>query len=68
MSQTATTLTGGQHGTKWIGGLTIASAIISSLDPNMLPPSWLPWVSGALGAITLARGVINTQNAQKPQS
>jgi len=58
------TLTGGKHGTKWIGALTIASAILSGIDPSTLPPSWLPWITGVAGAVTLARGAINSQNAQ----
>lgn len=66
MSDTATALTGGQHGTKWAGALTVASSILSGLDPSVLPPQWLPYIGTALGAITLARGFINTRNAQTP--
>jgi hypothetical protein len=66
MSDTATNLTGGKHGTKLAGTLIVASSVLSGIDPTMLPPSWLPWFTGFLGALTVARGVINTQNAQKP--
>jgi hypothetical protein len=61
----ATTLTGGKHGTKWIGGITIASAVLSSVDPTTLPPSWLPWVTGVAGLLTIVRGMVNTANAQR---
>lgn len=64
MNDTATILTGGEHGTKWAGVLTIASSIISGLNPSTLPPSWLPYIGTALGAITLARGFVNSKNAQ----
>lgn len=37
MSTPATTLTGGKHGTKWIGGLAVASAVVSGIDPSALP-------------------------------
>jgi hypothetical protein len=67
MSNTATTLTGGKHGTKLIGGLTIASAVLSSIDPGTLPPSWLPWVTGVSGLLMLVRGAVNTQNINTPQ-
>lgn len=51
MSETtnvATTLTGGQHGTKWSGALVIASSILSGIDPSTLPPQWLPYIGTAL--------------------
>lgn len=63
-NSTATTLTGGTHGTKWIGILTAASSIFSGLDPSVLPPSWLPFIGTAFGLLTLARGFINTKNAK----
>lgn len=59
---TATTLTGGQHGTKVAGALTAASSILSGIDPTVLPPSWLPYIGAVLGLLTLARGFINTKN------
>lgn len=65
---TATTLTGGKHGTKIAGGLIIASSVLSSIDPSTLPPAWLPYFTGFLGALAFARGFINTKNAQPPQS
>lgn len=65
MSDPATTLTGGQHGTKVLGALTIASSILSGLDPSTLPPQWLPYIGTGLGLITLARGFINTKNQQR---
>lgn len=61
-----TTLTGGTHGTKWLAGLTIASSILSGLDPSTLPPQWLPYIGTGLGLITLARGFINSKNTQQP--
>lgn len=67
MSETktvATTLTGGQHGTKWAGALTLASSIVAGIDPSTLPPQWLPYIGTVFGAITLARGFINSRNAQ----
>lgn len=66
MNDAATTATGGKHGTKWLAGLTIASSIISGIDPSTLPPQWLPYIGTGLGLITLARGFINTRNAQQP--
>jgi len=60
MSDAAVTLTGGKHGTKWIGALTTATAIISGLDPTLLPPSWLPYVAGVAGVLTVIRGVVNS--------
>lgn len=65
MSDVATTATGGKHGTKWLGALTTASAIIAGIDPTVLPPSWLPYIGTGLGLITLARGFINTKNQQQ---
>ena len=65
MNDTATILPGGQHGTKWVGTLTLASSILAGIDPATLPPSWLPYIGTAFGAITLARGFINTRNAQR---
>lgn len=65
MSDTATTLTGGTHGTKLLGTLATASAVISGIDPSVLPPSWLPYFTGALGLMTLLRGFVNTKNAAK---
>jgi hypothetical protein len=67
MNNTATILTGGQHGTKWAGILTIASSILSGIDPSTLPPSWLPYIGAVLGAITFARGFVNTANAAKKE-
>lgn len=64
MSEVATALTGGKHGTKWIGGLMTASAVISGIDPSILPPSWLPYFVGFAGLLTLARGAVNTANQQ----
>lgn len=66
MSDTATKLTGGKHGTKVIGGLTVATAVLSSIDPSTLPPSWLPWVTGLAGLLTMVRGAVNTANTPKP--
>lgn len=68
MSNAATTLTGGQHGTKWAGALTIASSIIAGIDPATLPPEWLPYIGTVFGALTLVRGFVNTKNQQKSQS
>ena len=65
MSDAATIATGGKHGTKWIGILTTASAVIAGIDPTVLPPSWLPYIGTGLGLITLARGFINTRNASQ---
>lgn len=62
MSTPATTLTGGKHGTKWIGGLAVASAVVSGIDPSALPPSWLPWFTGVAGILMMVRGAVNTQN------
>lgn len=64
----ATTLTGGKNGTKWIGGLMTASAVLSGIDPSVLPPSWLPWFMGIAGLLMLLRGAVNTANinAQNP--
>lgn len=62
MSDPATTLTGGKHGTKWIGALTTASAIISGLDPTVIPPKWLPVFMGVAGILTVVRGAVNTAN------
>jgi hypothetical protein len=58
----ATTLTGGKHGSKWIGGITMASAVLAGVDPSTLPPSWLPWITAISGALMLVRGSINTAN------
>lgn len=63
-SNAATVATGGKHGTKWIGGLTTAAAVISGIDPSVLPPSWLPWFMGAAGILTVLRGTVNTKNQQ----
>lgn len=57
-----TTATGGTHGTKVLGALATASAVISRIDPTVLPPSWIPYVGGFLGLMTLVRGFINTKN------
>jgi hypothetical protein len=65
MSDAATTLTGGQHGTKVLGTLATATAVISGIDPTLLPPSWLPYFGGVLGLLTLVRGFVNTKNQQK---
>lgn len=62
-ASTATTLTGGTHGTKILGALATASGVISGIDPSLLPPSWLPYFTSVLGLLTLARGFINTKNA-----
>jgi hypothetical protein len=59
-----TTLTGGKNGTKWIGGITVASAVLSGIDPSTLPPSWLPWFTGIAGVLMLVRGTVNSANAQ----
>jgi hypothetical protein len=67
MNNMATTVTGGSHGTKWLGILTIASSVLSGLDPSVLPPSWLPYIGTGLGLLTLARGFINTQSAMPPK-
>jgi hypothetical protein len=64
MNDTATTLTGGQHGTKVLGALTTASAILAGIDPSVLPPQWLPYIGTAMGLLTLARGFINTKNSK----
>jgi hypothetical protein len=61
----ATTLTGGKHGTKWIGGLLTASAVLSGVDPSLLPPSWLPYFMGLAGLLTVVRGAVNTANQPK---
>lgn len=59
----ASNLTGGTHGTKWVGLLTMASSILAGIDPSVLPPSWLPYIGTGLGLVTLARGFINTKNS-----
>jgi hypothetical protein len=64
VNNTATTLTGGTHGTKVVGLLTAASSILAGIDPTVLPPSWLPYIGTVLGLFTLARGFINTKNGQ----
>lgn len=64
MNDTATTLTGGQHGTKLAGALIIATNILSSVDPNVLPPQWATYIGTALGLLTLARGFVNSKNIQ----
>ncbi len=64
MSDAATVATGGKHGTKWLGALTAASAVIAGIDPAVLPPAWLPYIGTGLGLITLVRGFINTKNSQ----
>lgn len=61
---TATTLTGGKHGTKLAGAITVASAILSGIDPSVLPPSYLPYIAGLMGLLTIARGFVNTSNQQ----
>lgn len=63
---TAVTLTGGKHGTKWIGGLLTAFGALSSIDPSMLPPSWLPYIALAGGLATVVRGAVNTANSSQP--
>jgi hypothetical protein len=65
MSDTATNLTGGSHGTKVIGAIATATSVISGIDPALLPPSWLPYFGGVLGLLTLVRGFVNTKNQQK---
>lgn len=60
----ATTLTGGSSGTKVIGALTTAAAVIAGIDPSVLPPSWLPYFMGIAGILTLVRGIVNTKNQQ----
>lgn len=65
MMNAATTLTGGKHGTKWIGGLLTASAVLSGVDPSVLPPSWLPYFMGLAGLLTVVRGAVNTANQPK---
>ena len=61
---TATALTGGTHGTKWIGTALALAGAISGVDPAVLPPSWLPWVAGIGGVAALVRGFVNTSNQQ----
>lgn len=65
MSDTATTATGGKHGTKLIGTITTATAVLSALDPTVLPPSWLPYFMGVAGILTVLRGVVNTKNQRQ---
>lgn len=64
MSDTATTITGGTHGTKVLGAIGTATAILSGIDPSVVPPSWLPYMGTVLGLLTLARGFINTKNSR----
>ena len=62
---TATIVTGGTHGTKWIGGAIAAAGSLSQIDPALLPPSWLPYVAILGGLATLCRGFVNTTNTQQ---
>jgi hypothetical protein len=62
MNETATTLTGGRHGTKWLGALTAVSGILQGIDPTAIPPNWLPYITGFLGLATVVRGVVNSSN------
>lgn len=55
------------HTTKVIGGLTTATAVLSGIDPSVLPPSWLPWFMGIAGLLTFLRGAVNTANIRDRQ-
>lgn len=69
MNDVATTLTGGKHGSKWIGGLVTALTAVSQINPALVPPKAVPYIAGAGGLLFLLRGFINTQNineAPKP--
>lgn len=72
MNDTATTLTGGKHGTKWIGGIIMAAGSVAAADPALVT-SVLTSIAGArgpglamvlLGAAALIRGGVNTKNSQ----
>lgn len=65
MSDPATTITGGKHGTKWIGALTAISGILAGVDPTLVPPKALPYVMGLAGILTVIRGAVNTSNQQQ---
>jgi hypothetical protein len=65
MSDAATTATLGKHGTKWLGAIGLATSMISGIDPSTVPPTWLPYIGGALSLLTVARGFINTKNQQQ---
>lgn len=63
MNDAATLATGGQHGTKLIG---TAMAVLGALSvPGAVPTSWLPWITGLGGLLTLARGFVNSKNQQQ---
>ncbi len=66
MNDAATIATGGRHGTKWLSAIGLAASAISAIDPSTVPPQWLPYFGSALFALTMARGFINTKNAQQP--
>lgn len=73
MNAVATTLTGGKHGSKWIGGLVTALTVVSQIDPAMVPPKAMPYIAGAGGILFLLRGFVNSRNidaveAPKPAS
>jgi hypothetical protein len=65
MSDTATNLTGGSHGTKIIGVLMTVLGTVAGVNPAAVPPSWVPYILGAGGLLTVLRGVINTRNEKK---
>ena len=65
MNNTATTLTGGSHGTKIIGAIMAGLGFVAGLNPAVVPPQWAPYILAAGGLLTVLRGVVNTSNEKK---
>lgn len=64
MNEVTTTLTGGKHGSKWIGGIVMVLTAVSQIDPALVPPKAMPYIAGAGGLLFLLRGFVNTQNIE----
>lgn len=50
------------HAPKITNGITVATGILSSADPSLFPPSWLPYVMGLNAILNIAHNV--QHNAQ----
>lgn len=50
---TATVLTGGRRGPQIIGALNLAAGALASVNPALLPPSWLPYFMVISGLATV---------------
>jgi len=50
-----------QHGTKILGFLGVTVGVLA-ISPDVIPRTWLPWITLANGLLVAWRGVVNSWN------